>query len=89
MPKKEKRMQSCFLRGRIWLLTAVSGGGLFVLGGCDPTVRDTVLAGVESATTTLVTTFITAFFQSVLTAGEEATVTTVKAVIEHVPEFFA
>ena len=82
-------MQRWFLRGRIWMLTAVSGGGLFVLGGCDPTVRDTVLAGVESATTTLFTTFITAFFESVLTAGDDTTVTTVKAVVEKLPEFFA
>jgi hypothetical protein len=82
-------MHSWFLRGRIWLLTAVSGGGLFVLSGCDPTVRDTVLAGVESATTTLLTTFITAFFESVLSAGDESTVTTVKALVEQVPEFFA
>ena len=82
-------MQSLLLRGRIWLLTAVSGGGLFVLSGCDPTVRDTMLAGVQSATTTLVTTFITAFFQSVLTAGDDDAVTTVKAIVERVPEFFA
>jgi hypothetical protein len=82
-------MQSWLLRGRIWLLTAVSGGGLLVLSGCDPTVRDTMLAGVESATTTLLTTFITAFFESVLSAGDDSAVTTVKAVVERVPEFFA
>jgi hypothetical protein len=82
-------MQSLLLRGRMWLLTAVSGGGLLVLGGCDPTVRDTMLAGLESATTTLVTTLITAFFESVLTAGDDSTVTTVKAVVERIPEFFA
>lgn len=82
-------MQRVLLRGRIWLLTAVSGGGLFVLSGCDPTVRDTMLAGVESATTTLVTTFITAFFQSVLTAGDDSTVTTVRAIAERLPEILA
>jgi len=82
-------MPSLLLRGRIWLLTAVSGGGLLVLSGCDPTVRDTMLAGVESAATTLVTTLITAFFQSVLAAGDDSTVTTVKAIVERVPEFLA
>lgn len=81
-------MRTWLLRGRIWLLTGVSGG-LFVLSGCDPTVRDTVLTGVESATTTLVTTFVTAFFESVLSAGDDDAVTTVKAIVEHVPEFFA
>lgn len=82
-------MRRLLLRGRIWLLSAVSGGSLLVLSGCDPNVRDTVLAGVESATTLLITTFIQAFFQSVLGPGDETTVTTVKAIVERVPEFFA
>jgi len=81
-------MRRFILRGRIWLLSAVSGGGLLVLNGCDTTVRDTVLSGVEGATTTLMTTFIQAFFQSVLTEDEGAA-TTVKAVVEQVPNFFA
>jgi hypothetical protein len=82
-------MRGLLLRGRIGLITAVSGGSLLVLSGCDPTVRDTVLAGVESASTTLFTTFIAAFFQTVLSAGEDSTVTTVKAVVERLPEYFA
>ena len=82
-------MRNMLLRGRLWLLSAASGGGLLVLEGCDANVRDTVLTGVESATTTLFTTFINAFFESVLTAEDEGTVTTVKAVIERLPEFFA
>jgi hypothetical protein len=82
-------MQNLFLRGRIWLLMAASGGGLLVLSGCDPTVRDTMLAGLESATTTLITTFITAFFESVLTAGDDSAVTTVRAIAERLPEFLA
>jgi hypothetical protein len=82
-------MRGLLLRGRIGLITAISGGGLLVLSGCDPTVRDTVLAGVESASTTLFTTFITAFFETVLSAGDDSTVTTVKAVAERLPEYFA
>ena len=82
-------MRRFLLRGRIWLLSTVSGGGLLVLSGCDPTVRDTVLGGVENATTTLLTTFISAFFESVLSPADEGTATTVKAFIEQVPEFFA
>ena len=35
-------MRALWIRGRLWLLTAVSGGGLFVMEGCDPTVRDQV-----------------------------------------------
>jgi len=89
MRNKENRMRGLLLRGRIWLLSAVSGGSLLVLGGCDPTVRETVLAGVEGATTTLLTTFIRAFFESVLTPEDEGVVTTVKAIVERAPEFFA
>ena len=82
-------MRGMVRRGWIWLLSAVSGGGLLVLNGCDPTVRETVLAGVENATTTLLTTFINAFFETVLAPEDEGTVTTVKAIAEWVPEFFA
>ncbi len=81
-------MRSLFLRGKIWLMYAVSGGGLLVLGGCDPNVRDTVLAGVEGATTTLVTTFINAFFQTVLAPDDEGIATTVQVFTDHLHQFF-
>ncbi len=81
-------MRRMFLRGRIWLLAAISGGGLFVLGGCDPNVRDTVLAGVEGATTTLTTTFINAFFQTVLAPDDEDTATTVRVFQETLEPYF-
>lgn len=82
-------MQRLLLRGRIAMLSAISGGTLLVLNGCDPNVRDTVLAGVEGATTTLITTFISAFFDSVLETGDEGTVTTVKAIVERLPDYLA
>ncbi len=82
-------MRGLLLRGRIRLLSMVSGGSLLALSGCDPTVRETVLTGVEGATTTLITTFIRAFFESVLAPEDEGTVTTVKAIVERLPEFFA
>ncbi len=80
-------MRSLYIRTRLWLLTVASGGGLFVLEGCDPDVRDTVLTGVGSAATGLAGTFINAFVQS-LQADEEETAATVRAIIEHVPQFF-
>ncbi len=52
-------------RGRILLLTSALGSP-FVLGGCDPTVRETVLGGVAEAATGLTGTFIQAFFQSLI-----------------------
>ncbi len=58
-------------------------GSLFVLSGCDPTVRDTVLSGVQSSATVLTTTFLQAFFES-LAAQDEGTATIVKAVAQQV-----
>jgi len=80
-------MRALFNRGRIWFLTMVSGGGLLVLQGCDQSVRDTVLQGVGAAATSLSATFIQAFIESL--SQEEETATTVKAIIEAVPQFFA
>lgn len=80
-------MRNMLFRGRMWLLTTAAGG-LFVLSGCDPDVRDTVLSGVESATTTLITTFVTAFFESVLTP-DDTTAATVKNFVEQLPSYFA
>ena len=81
-------MRNLLLRGKLWVLATAAGGGLFVLGGCDPEVRDTMLAGAESAATTLMTTIISAFFESVLAVDDE-TATTVKAFIEQIPDYFA
>lgn len=79
-------MRHMLFRGRKWLLTTAAGG-LFVLSGCDPDVRDTILSGVESATTTLITTFIKAFFESVL-SPDDNTAATVKACLEHLTGSF-
>ena len=81
-------MRASLRRSYVWLLTVAGGGGLFVLEGCDPAVRDTVLGGVGTAATSLAGTFIQAFIES-LTAEEEAAATTVRAIVEYVPQFFA
>lgn len=80
-------MRYMLFRGKRWLMMTAAGG-LFVLSGCDPDVRDTVLNGVESATTTLITTFINAFFQSVL-SPDDSNAATVKAFLEQLPDYFA
>ncbi len=82
-------MRAFLIRSRLKLLTLLAGGGLLVLQGCDPTVRDTVLNGVGSAATSLVTTFIQAFIQSLLNQNQTPTPTTVQAVLENLPKFFA
>jgi hypothetical protein len=63
-------MRRFLRRGRGWLVAATIGGSVLVLQGCDPNVRSTVLSGVESASTTLFTTFIQGFFQSLQPQGQ-------------------
>ena len=57
----------------IKLATAVAvGGSAFQISGCDPAVRDVVLTGLETTTSTLTQTLISAFFISL----EDGTSTT-------------
>jgi hypothetical protein len=80
-------MRTLLKRSRVWVLSLASGAGLLALSACDPTVRDTVLQGVGTAATGLVSTFIQAFIQS-LTPEEAQTPTTVKAIHVYSPEVF-
>ncbi len=82
-------MRSLMNRAKIWLISTATGGTVLVLEGCDPAVRDTVIGGVEGASTTLVTSLIQAFFESLLAPEDDGTVTTVKAIVESLPQFFA
>ncbi len=49
----------------------VVGGSMFQLGSCDPTVRATLLAGLEQTTGTLLNTVNSAFFISLLDDEED------------------
>ncbi|MCP4590595.1 MAG: hypothetical protein GY842_07620 [bacterium] len=52
-------------RRLLGLVTAAAmGGTVFQLGSCDPTVRTTLLTGLEQTTASLANTVITAFFVS-------------------------
>jgi hypothetical protein len=86
--RKELFMRQLITRGRLWLLTVASGGSVMVLDSCDPAVRDTILGGVSSAASSLSSTFIQAFFESLL-ADEEETATIVRAVTDVLPQIFA
>ncbi len=46
------------------VMSIAVGGSAFQLSGCDPTVRDTVLTGLQSTTQSLSSTLISAFFIS-------------------------
>ncbi|MFQ5489995.1 MAG: hypothetical protein ACE5GE_04670 [Phycisphaerae bacterium] len=56
-------------------LSLVVGGSVFQLGSCDPTVRATLLSGLEQTTSTLLNTANSAFFIS-LQDDEDQTDTT-------------
>ncbi len=47
-----------------FLVAAAVGGTAFQLSGCDPAVRDTVLTGLQTTTSSLTGTLIDAFFIS-------------------------
>jgi hypothetical protein len=52
----------CNRRLQILPLLSSVGGSVFALQGCDPTVRSTMLEGVQSAATTLATALILSWF---------------------------
>ncbi|MCC7293732.1 MAG: hypothetical protein IT449_16870 [Phycisphaerales bacterium] len=47
-----------------WVACVAAGGGVFQVSGCDPAVRDTLLAGLQTTTSSLADTLISAFFIS-------------------------
>ena len=53
-------------------LSLAVGGSLFQLGSCDPSVRATLLTGLEQTTGTLLNTVNSAFFISLQDDEEEA-----------------
>jgi hypothetical protein len=81
-------MQTLLRRSRVWVLCLASAGSLLALEACDPAVRDTVLQGVGTAATGLVSTFIQAFIES-LSATDKNVPTTVKVIHLDAPQIFA
>jgi hypothetical protein len=80
-------MKGLLNRSCIWWLTTV-GGSALLLTGCDTTARDTLLSGAQNATGTLLTAVLSAIFENLKSQGTDTT-TSVRAVIEQLPQFFA
>lgn len=59
-------MSTRSLKGRLVrsIMALAIGGSALQVSGCDPAVRDTLLVGLESTTSALVDTLISAFFIS-------------------------
>ncbi|MFN0134869.1 MAG: hypothetical protein ACKVS9_01985 [Phycisphaerae bacterium] len=73
-------MHSSKRRGQLAKAILAVSGSAFVLEGCDPTARDSVIAGVEGGTTSFLAGIITAFFDTIrANAEEDADATTVMA----------
>ncbi len=73
---------------RRWAL--LLGGGMlpfFSLTGCDPEVRNTVLAGVQAALTTFFAAILEGFFLALM-ADSTANQPTARAVFEGLTSFF-
>jgi len=66
-----------------WKLALVLGSGtVFALDGCDPTVKSTVLGGLQDASTTLADTLIQAFFTKLQTDGQTTTTGTTTPLLQ-------
>lgn len=65
-------------RGRMMrtMATIVVGGSAFQLSGCDPTVRSTLLEGLEATTASLSSALISAFFLSLQDDSGNGSLTT-------------
>ena len=87
--RKEIWMRVLFTLKHRWLLILAAGGGLFLLEGCDPTVRDTLLTGFGNATTGLIGAFVQALIQQLQANDVTQPATTVRAILDTVPQFFA
>ena len=58
------------------MTTVLVGGSVFQLSGCDPTVRATLLDGLETTTSSLSSALISAFFLSLQDDSGNGSLTT-------------
>lgn len=58
------------------LTTVAIGGSVFQLSGCDPAVRQTLLDGLETTTTSLSSALISAYFLSLDNTDSSSLTTT-------------
>lgn len=57
------------LWSRRWVLLLAGTVTPLSLAGCDPTVRETLLTGLQTATTTLLSSVLSAFFTALQNAA--------------------
>jgi len=59
------------ITSKIWL-PIIAGGIAVQTGGCDSSVRDTLLTGIQTSLVGFVTAILNALFQSLATGGSNA-----------------
>lgn len=90
----KQRRKPLILKARRWFPLLMGGAAMQVnLSGCDPDVRSSILTGVQTSLTGLLTSVIDAFFLSISGAATPdpttTTTTVVKAVYETAQMFVA
>lgn len=69
------------------LLMVAAGAFVAQIGaGCQPTIRDQLLVGIEASLAGLVNTFLQAFFQTLQSSGATASQPVVQAILHHLPK---
>jgi len=61
------------LWSRRWVLLLAGTVTPISLSGCDPTVRDTLLTGIQTSATTLISSVLAAFFAAIQNAATSQT----------------
>lgn len=88
----KSRRKPLILLARKWAPLVAGGLALQInLSGCDPEVRDTVLTGLQTSLTGLVSSVINAFFLSLQDAGttSQPVVNAIMEQVHHVQHFLA
>jgi len=91
----KQRRKPLILKARRWFPLLMGGAAMQInLSGCDPEVRSSILTGIQTSLTGLLTSVIDAFFLSISGAADTdttatTTTTVVKAVYETAQMFVA
>lgn len=85
----KRPLVSRLMSKKIWLPIFAGGVALQSVSGCDPTVRDTVLTGIQTSLVTLTTAMFNAFFQALSNVGNSTSQPVVRAAFEHLRSMVA
>ena len=84
-----RRPHPLWLKALRW--TPLFAGGLVLqnLTGCDPEVRNSVLTGIQTSLTGLITSILNAFFLSLQDIGSQTSQPIVQAVFKNISGWLA